>query len=151
REPLVPAAVATAYGEFLWKHNRTTRLLKDKKNDRSRFYMGLSVEGDTDAFERVTKRATLVSDTLLLSHKETEELHDIQHKRILRATRKTGDIRPDSPLSHMRLEANNTETRHGMHCPDLEGLGSWLLDSAPLLKAGLAWYLPTYSTYQKET
>jgi hypothetical protein len=33
-----------------------------------------------------------------------------------------------------------------MHCPDLDALGRWLLDARPLLEAGLAWYLPTYST-----
>ncbi len=32
-----------------------------------------------------------------------------------------------------------------MYCPDLAALGQWILDFKPLLKAGLAWYVPTYS------
>ncbi|MEV0663840.1 hypothetical protein ACIBI3_21705 [Actinomadura luteofluorescens] len=32
-----------------------------------------------------------------------------------------------------------------MHCQDLGALGGWLLDAEPLLRTGLAWYLPSYS------
>ncbi|MFF4054108.1 hypothetical protein ACFYZ5_46995 [Streptomyces chartreusis] len=32
-----------------------------------------------------------------------------------------------------------------MHCPDLAALGAWLTQVEPLLRAGLAWYLPSYA------
>jgi hypothetical protein len=38
-----------------------------------------------------------------------------------------------------------------MHCPDLAELGRWLLEAEPLLKAGLAWYLPSYAFSTSET
>jgi hypothetical protein len=43
-------------------------------------------------------------------------------------------------------QRNNETTAYGMHCPDLRALGTWLLDAEPLLTAGLAWYLPSYSS-----
>ncbi|MBT2420251.1 hypothetical protein J7F01_13225 [Streptomyces sp. ISL-22] len=32
-----------------------------------------------------------------------------------------------------------------MRCPDITALGTWLTEAEPLLRAGLAWYLPRYA------
>ncbi|MFB9686069.1 hypothetical protein [Amycolatopsis plumensis] len=45
------------------------------------------------------------------------------------------------------LLQSGKSVRVGMRCSDLEGLGRWLLDAQPLLKAGVAWYLPSYTTF----
>ncbi len=45
----------------------------------------------------------------------------------------------------------NRTTTCGMHCPDLAELGRWLLEAEPLIGAGLAWYLPSYSLSTSET
>src|SRR5215813_9751250 len=39
---------------------------------------------------------------------------------------------------------------YDMHRPSTASLGRWILDAEPLLKAGLAWYLPSYSTSKQE-
>lgn len=135
------AAMAAEYGRFLWKHDRAARLLKDKQNDRARFYMGLSVVGDNESFERVTKRAALISDTLLLSHEATSKLHDLGRKGFLTTGPKPGM----SVLDAYGVSDPRRRTNYGIHCPSLRELGSWLVDTERLLRAGLSWYLPTYS------
>ncbi|WP_116202545.1 hypothetical protein [Amycolatopsis circi] len=121
-----PEAIAKEYGRSLW-NPATSKLVDDKRQRRSRFYIGLSTAGGI-SFAELTKRVALVSDTLLLSHDRTDEYHHLGES------------------SHNDGGFSLRTTRYGMNCPDLAELGRWILDAEPLLKAGLAWYLPRYSS-----
>jgi hypothetical protein len=139
---------------------------------RSRFHIGLSTAvGDRREFEFLTKRATLVSDTLLLSHDWSGPFHPLSDRWLrvdarnsplhntglitlngLYSAAESGSFRytlAEPFLADLlrRAVGRRKGVWYGMHCPDLEGLGQWLLDTEPLLKAGLAWYLPSYSTH----
>lgn len=134
-----PSAVAARYGRHMWDSGSHS-LIDEKKLSRSRFYVGLSVE-DTGLTE-FTKRASLISDTLLLSHGRQSEFHEL-HSYATHAVSFdfVGAMSPtvNDPFS----------LRYGMSCPSLHSLGRWILDSEPLLKAGLVWYLPSYSTIER--
>jgi hypothetical protein len=153
-----PVAVAEAYGRHLFAPTRHT-LLDEKKLSTSRFSIGITAKEDRTGFERLTRRATLISDTLLLTHNWAGAYHELGVRYIL-------DLHPPKPQprplfgdwkdavgahyaeSTARAEErrrNNRTQTYGMHCPDVEGLGRWILDAEPLLTAGLAWYLPSYS------
>jgi hypothetical protein len=130
-----PKAVAKLYGKLLW-NNASDKLVDEKGLSRSRFYVGLSAGGSSDNFDELTKRTVLISDTLLFSHDWTGEYHhlgtDTQYV-------------PAESYVGQRVYRPGSEKKYGMHCPSLAGLGRWILDAEPLLKAGLAWYLPSYS------
>ncbi|MFG3017813.1 hypothetical protein ACGFZQ_04555 [Streptomyces sp. NPDC048254] len=144
--------VAVEYGKFLWKRSRSVTLVEDKNRTRSRFYLGLQVGDDRHGFEKVTKRAALISDTLLLAHDPTATIHFLGAQGSVRDTSGMGGAVANGQLGLQHIvDQNNRATRYGMHCPDLDALGQWLLDAQPLLEAGLAWYLPTYSTAFVET
>lgn len=144
--------VAVEYGKFLWKRSRSVTLVEDKSRTRSRFYLGLQVGDDRHGFEDVTKRAALISDTLLLAHDPTATIHFLGQHGVARDTSGMGGAaQVNFGLGQHLAQQNNRATRYGMHCPDLDALGQWLLDAQPLLEAGLAWYLPTYSTAFVET
>jgi len=147
--------VATQYGEFLWR-GETKSLVEQKELSRSRFYVGLSTDGGGEGFTELTKRAALISDTLLLSHDWTGKFHELGVPQRLRDG--TLERRPENPTGGLLgvvgsfMDGQDIERRkyqtetYGMHCPDLTELGQWILDVEPLLTAGLAWYLPSYST-----
>jgi hypothetical protein len=153
-----PATVAQRYGQHLFAPTRHT-LLDEKKLSRSRFYVGITADGGRRSFEHLTRRATLISDTLLLSHGWNSAYHDLGvryrldlRERPSQPTAAFGDWRSaaadfygDSTARRQERELNNRTLSYGMHCPDLNGLGGWILDAEPLLTAGLAWYLPSYS------
>jgi hypothetical protein len=155
--------VAQRYGRHLWNAERGT-LVSEKKLSRSRFHIGISTDGSRRAFEDLTKRATLVTDTLLLSHDWTGGYHELgirfktnttEHNEPVLPTfadwRAPAMIGPKIEKEMAEAELNNLTTAYGMHCPDLNGLGKWILDTEPLLSAGLAWYLPSYSFSHYET
>lgn len=138
---------------------------------RSRFTIGLSLSGrGSPSFEQLTKRATLISDTLLLSHDWTGRFHDLgvrvwsDQDRPLSEDEGIGrlaeaylenlcpamSLNPAVPNSftaesESRIKSSDSVEVYGMHCPNLARLGRWILDAKPLLTAGLAWYLPSYS------
>jgi hypothetical protein len=76
-----PASVAEKYGRFpweLWNEDRFNSLPDRENFLRSRFAVGLSTDGrGALSFTQLTKRAVLVSDTLLLTHDRTVRSHDI--------------------------------------------------------------------------
>lgn len=104
---------------------------------------------DSATFTDITKRAILVSDTLLLSH---NGLGPPSSVCTLSARGAEGPLGARLPTA--RGEAGygsggiiRTQTRDDllMRCPDLGELGKWLVQAEPLLRAGLAWYLPSYT------
>ncbi|KOU31262.1 hypothetical protein ADK52_03540 [Streptomyces sp. WM6372] len=132
-----PAAVAKAYGQLMYKPSAWghTEIRGERKFIEKCFNVGLRDE--SCEFEQLTKRAVLVSDSLLLSHGPDAPY------RHLGEDRRT-DVDVDD---NMQPRGSDSRTTHyGIHCPDLAALGTWLLEAEPLIKSGLAWYLPSYST-----
>ncbi|MDR7277119.1 hypothetical protein [Catenuloplanes atrovinosus] len=140
-----PEAVATSYGEFIWHR------LQDgadgrgpRAPHRSRFSVNLSAPGDSAlTFTQLTKRVSLVSDTLLLTHDKAGPFRQLGFLGGDSTTAVATPLGTQFPAS--TYDPDGPSTRYGMYCPDLAALGQWILDFKPLLKAGLAWYVPTYS------
>ncbi|TLS43403.1 hypothetical protein FE633_26010 [Streptomyces montanus] len=127
-----PDQVAKHYVKRLMKP-ATGQLVSAKKLSGSDFYIGLSAEDPAYNLERLTKRATLVSDTLLLTHGRSAPYRHIETYRTLPVT------------NSMQSAIVQSEISYGIHCPDVSRLGRYLIDSEPLLRTGLAWYLPYLS------
>lgn len=135
-----PTAVAEAYADHLF-HQRRRTLVDDKKFSRSPFYVGIGVSGD--GFDRVTKRSALVSDTLLLSHNGDGDRIRIREL----SSRTSGQVTTGSLIGAFTQDQEHLT----IHCPDLRALGQWIIDFKELLRAGIAWYLPTYSIEKQHT
>ncbi|MEU9994757.1 hypothetical protein [Streptomyces sp. NPDC050848] len=140
-----PRLVAQEYGKHLF-HRRRRRLVDEKRFAASRFHVGIGVGADD--FADLTKRAVLVSDTLLLSHNGAGGRHHV------RAISRDSSYLPQTEEEERSLVlptgSDTTEDLY-MHCPDPDRLGRWLLQTEPLLRAGCAWYLPTYSVSRHTT
>ncbi len=121
------------YAAYLWDH-RSHELKDAKRFTRGHHYVGLCT--DATEMDDLTKRATLVSDTLLLSH---------EGGQFVRAStlvmQDYSAIEPPSSVGG--AIAYGTV---GFVCPSPGRLSRWIHASEPLLKAGLAWYLPNYRT-----
>ncbi|MFE3639365.1 hypothetical protein [Streptomyces sp. NPDC059168] len=111
------------------------------------FNIGLSAS--MSDFEPLTKRVSLVSDTLLLSHSRQDPYHEV---------RVVNPMGPDIsyfgvdefgvmvPPEDPPVRAEPEEPIHiGIHCPDMAALGAWMIQSEPLMRQGLVWYWPHYS------
>ncbi|MEU8971174.1 hypothetical protein AB0D11_18150 [Streptomyces monashensis] len=113
-----PSDVARGYGRTVNRYYR--RLLRAKTISTSPYYVGLS--SDLGSFTHVTKRVTLVTDTMLLSDHGVGTAHEVG------IATATGSSNID------------VAWRLGMVTADLVELGQWLLDAEPLLRrAGLVW------------
>ncbi|MCZ1011905.1 hypothetical protein [Streptomyces lydicus] len=104
-------------------------------------------------FEALTKRSVLVSDTLLLSGGWESKYHQVarfDNNQQLATDNFANDMYDGLSGNLLRMAYDRVDNHaaqyFGIHSPDLPALGRWLLDSEPLLKAGLVWYLPNYST-----
>jgi len=152
----VPEYVAFRYGREMYGSRRA---LVSDDTARSRFYVGLSAGDGSLSFADLTKRATLVADTLLLAHDRTARYHEIDLQSFSTTLEPTVEVpygtdpsmiagvSAGQTLARGDLERRNSRnTAYGMHCPDLRALGTWLLDTEPLLTSGLSWYLPSYSS-----
>ncbi|MFG2640866.1 hypothetical protein ACGFYP_07845 [Streptomyces sp. NPDC048370] len=140
-----PRLVAREYGKHLF-HRRRGRLVDEKRFAASRFHVGIGVGADD--FADLTKRAVLVSDTLLLSHNGAGDRHHV------RELANRGSYIPrteEEDRSGVLPTGSSTTEDLYMHCPDPDRLGRWLLQTEPLLRAGCAWYLPTYSVSRHTT
>ncbi len=149
-----PAEVAQIYGKRLFDAERE-QIRDEWIFSESSFSIGLTI--DSGEFEGLTKRAVLISDTLLLSHGWAAPYREVgwydpgERAATLGAIQQARrEYTPINDTHWSMRQANNTRLSYGMHCPDLTALGTWLLQAEPLLKAGLAWYLPSYSTRKQE-
>jgi hypothetical protein len=146
--------VATSYGKFLWDQ----RVELESELSRSRFCVALSIGDASQDLDNITKRASLISDTLLLSHDESGSYRDIgaisRDESVDWIPAGAGGVAVPRDvfmeLSRQR-ERNHLSTAYGIYCPDLDMLGQWILDAEPLLSAGLVWYLPSYGTAKYRT
>ncbi|MFF2189854.1 hypothetical protein [Streptomyces sp. NPDC058155] len=134
-------------------------MIDERKLARGRFNIALTPDGSFGEFERITKRAALVSDTLLLSHDGVGLFHELgrrgqyetlprpseRRERFLAENPEALDFFGEAPAPDDPIR----EAWYGMNCPELRGLGRWILDSEQLLKSGLAWYLPSYTTGER--
>lgn len=127
--------VALKYGRTVYGYNK--RLLSAKAASTSPYYVGLSSE--MGSFTHVTQRVVLVADTLLLSDHGVGEVYELGQERV--EDRISTYYQGSEPLF-----VGQTEWRYGMVTKDLAGLGQWLLDAEPLLRRGLAWYGPVFTT-----
>ncbi|MFE5968495.1 hypothetical protein [Streptomyces sp. NPDC056463] len=134
-----PRLVAQAYGAHLF-HRRRRRLVDEKRFAASRFHVGIGVASDD--FADLTKRAVLVSDTLLLSHNGAGGRHHV--RRLASSDSFIPRTEEEDRTGVLPTGTSTTEDLY-MRCPDPERLGRWLLQTEPLLRAGCAWYLPTYA------
>ncbi|ATL33146.1 hypothetical protein KY5_8128c [Streptomyces formicae] len=129
RASLPSEAVARQYAKYMWPHVVNLGGGYEKIPRRSRYHVSLSTDNRELAF--IAKRASLVSDTLLLSHRGSSRYVPIGHYT---------DLSMQIPTSYeVPVEY------FGIHCPDLPALGEWIRDSKEMLEAGLWWYLPIYS------
>lgn len=127
-------AVAKGYGKFILV--RRNGFLEDKKTvGKSKYYVGLST--NVSDFADLTKRSILVTDTLLLSHGRTGKSEIVCKEPARRIGPRYG-----SPASYL------CGREFTMQCPDFDSVGRWLLNSEPLLRAGLAWHLPQFRVTQ---
>lgn len=152
----VPEYVAHRYGKFMYGSRGD--LMSDEVS-RSRFYVGLSTGDGAQSFADLTKRAVLVSDTLLLAHDRSTRYHELDvysRSTTLEPTFEApfgtdpsmvaGVMAGQTLARRTQENRNSVNVAHGMHCPDLRTLGRWLLDAEPLVTSGLSWYLPSYSS-----
>jgi hypothetical protein len=111
-----PVEVVRRYSQDL--HNWCFDLVEDQ-NQFSQyghlFNVALGIDDSVD-MSRLTRRSSLVSNTLLLSHRGAD-------------TQEAG-LRVGDDLA--------------IAVPDIDALANWILDCEPLLKAGLAIYIPSY-------
>ncbi|MFF3706767.1 hypothetical protein [Streptomyces phaeochromogenes] len=134
-------SVGQAYGAFLY-NSRKRELVDEKRFSASAFHVGLGA--DAGDLGRLTKRGVLVADSLLVAHDRSFPQHTVA--AMTRSRSVLDSASGPGGESHMQVCAVTEISEHvAMHCPDLDGLGRWILDAEPLLRAGLAWYLPTYS------
>ncbi|MFI5891806.1 hypothetical protein ACIA5D_17000 [Actinoplanes sp. NPDC051513] len=146
--------VATSYGKFLWAQ----RAKLESELSRSRFCVALSIGDTAQDLDNITKRASLISDTLLLSHDESGSYRDIgaisREESVEWIPAGAGGVAVPQDvfmeLSRQR-DRNHLSTAYGIYCPDLDMLGQWILDAELLLRAGLVWYLPSYGTAKYRT
>jgi len=143
-----------AYAEFLW-NDEANGLVAQRELTRSRYHVGLSTGKGVAAFADITKRAALVSDTLLLTHAAAGTFHELGVPEIVRRGVTEVAERPPviggdwkSAVGQFRsmsedrraLEARGRQVdTYGMYCPDMAGVARWLSDARPLLEAGMAW------------
>ncbi|MFJ9683564.1 hypothetical protein ACIRP2_36840 [Streptomyces sp. NPDC101194] len=125
--------VALKYGRTLKPHYES--LLSAKAASTSPYYVGLSSE--MGSFTDVTKRVTLVADTMLLSDHGVGAVHELGVSQENIAYSLTDQRMPDQGAMFSR--------RVGMVTRDLAELGQWLLDTEPLLRRGLVWYGPVFT------
>ncbi|MFB8272915.1 hypothetical protein ACFC96_40890 [Streptomyces sp. NPDC055955] len=128
--------VAHHYARTLYPNHE--RLLSAKSTAAYPYYVGLSSE--LGSFTHVTKRIVLVADTMLLSDHGIGSVHEIgQHSR------STYGSNMDQNGGERLTPVSTLTYRYGMVTNDLAQVGRWLLDAEPLLRSGLAWYLPVYT------
>jgi hypothetical protein len=83
----------------------------------------------------------MVADTMLLSDHGTGSVHELgEHVQDFAYGPSIGSVGGDDPPV-TRIARH----RYGMVTDDLAQVGRWLLLTEPLLRSGLAWYLPVYT------
>lgn len=142
-----PVRLAEMYCRYLW--NERSESLKDAKRlSTSRYYLGLSVQDY--GLSELTKRSALISDTLLLTHDGSGVTRSVIDSNLAfqnprRWLRQAGrHLARAERRERWNLPRRPFETTVEVICPEWDAFGNWIADAEPLLRAGLAWYLPRY-------
>ncbi|MFG2426329.1 hypothetical protein [Streptomyces sp. NPDC048590] len=131
-----PVAVAEMYGQLMFSgaQRRRPRFLAER-NLRGKHFDVAMGEGD---FGGLVQRSAWISESLILSHGT-----NAPYRHLGKVHTQTVYTDPDT----LQCDGSDERTVHyGMHCPDLSALGSWVIEHEPMIRAGLCWYLPRYST-----
>ena len=143
---LSPDKLAMDYARHVWgDSDGKSGLAGRAQSRRARFHVCLAVRNT--GLPSLTKRAALVSDTLLLTHSrhEADVFHQMgTYHSLIGADHGDG-------FTAMSQAGHFAKLKVGFHCPSLEDLGQWIADAEPLLRSGLAWYLPRYEMETYET
>jgi hypothetical protein len=139
-----PESVARSYAKYFWDNHKGT--LRDQEGlVRNPFHVGLGVQiGD---LHTVTKRVTLVSDTLLLSDNWSGGYYEIERYRSDLDGLDGEALGRFGPAFHK----GHDEDYYGIRTPNMTTLGNWILSAEHLLRAGLTWYLPSYCKSHETT
>ncbi|MEU1726307.1 hypothetical protein [Nonomuraea sp. NPDC005692] len=151
-----PEQVAKKYAAYFWDRDADT--LRDM-GSLAKHEFDVSLGFKQADLAAVTKRVSLISDTLLLADGMGGTYHEIGQTGIHwddpgRRSGSKPQLPPgtpaDLPASMMHMAAVREpredwrEDNFGIRTLDLAQLGTWILEAQPLLQAGLTWYLPNY-------
>ncbi|MCP9944679.1 hypothetical protein LUX12_07635 [Streptomyces somaliensis] len=137
-------AVVTEYARSLWL-NHTISLNPVKRLFTSASPFHVSIATADASLDWLTKRVTLISDTLLLSHNGAGKYHKLGFEC------EEDRWGPPELYSLPMHEIKQGFKQYGFLCPDLYSLGKWLVEAEQLLKSGLAWYMPSYVVIKGDT
>ena len=116
--------VALEYARFLWGTGNRKGLAQRGQEDNSKYDVALA-HSQVD-MQQLTMRVSLISDTLMLSQ------HNPGHSREILS--KASEVTINDAVI----------TKVGFRYSNLDAIGRWILEAEPLLKSGLAWYLPHF-------
>ncbi len=116
--------LAEEYARQLWRLGAVRTLASDTVDSPYHVALGLG-KHDLSSF---TKRAALVTDTLVLSR----ELRDAR-------------LESNATLSPVEVDGSGPAARSVYAFTD-DSLGWWLAEAKPLISSGAVWYLPQYLT-----
>ncbi|WP_125262300.1 hypothetical protein [Streptomyces alboflavus] len=144
-----PHDAAIEYFKHLHKMSVNPPVFGKPELIKSQFHVGVSV--DDSQFSDLTKKVSLVSDTLLLSHDRNAPLVRVGK---LPDRMPVADPRDNPWCDHSGFvpepgPGHSDDRSYWVHCRDVARVGQWILDAEPLLKKGLAWYLPHYTYVEK--
>ncbi|KAB8166386.1 hypothetical protein FH609_023820 [Streptomyces sp. 3MP-14] len=125
-----PTEVVERYADYYVEH---PYLVEQVLNDSGRSKFSISLATSDHERQAITKRAALISDTLLLQHSDPEQFHVVRRNRFFDG----GISRP-----HFDLPPSSITDEISINCSDVESLAEWITSSRPLLESGLAWYFP---------
>jgi hypothetical protein len=142
-----PLLVAKDYAGFV-RENGVLGPLRNRWLDRSKYSVSLGLERSSLA--ECTKRTALVADTLLLSHGPgCGDAHEL----VLQAFTSGVEVGYWNPgtgdVDYVAVPLPHGATRYWYRCPSPQELGRWIVDSRPLMEAGLVCYLPSYLERQE--
>ncbi|MCX5412337.1 hypothetical protein [Streptomyces sp. NBC_00059] len=133
-----PTAAAEAYARLMFTTSKFGRPgVRGEKQFRRRFF-DVGLTDASSEFGRLTKHATLISKSFLLSHGTEAPYRHLGKRKDSIVYTNHDTLQPEG--------SDNYTVHYGFHCPDRHALGMWIIKAEPLIEEGLSWYLPSYST-----
>ncbi|MEV7238303.1 hypothetical protein AB0N06_31485 [Streptomyces sp. NPDC051020] len=148
RLPNSPEGVARSYVEYLFDPTRGGLYRgRERRITKSPYSVLLATEDPYYSLARLTKRGALVTDTLLLTHGAGMPYQEVGRYSSF-------ELNTDASGSTYGPEAIDSSIRsnyaYGINAPGLNNIGRFLIDSEPLARSGIVWYLPRYSSTEQE-
>ncbi|MGW2563612.1 hypothetical protein ACWCXB_31185 [Streptomyces sp. NPDC001514] len=136
---LKPSEIALQYAKRLHESDLEQLLAKKRTEPGAKYYVGLSCE--TKDFETLTKRTSLIANSLLLSHGHEGTYHEFEQT----SDNRESANRVDTISAYGGNDYLTAGTGLGVQCPEIEVVGNWIIEARELLCSGLVWYLPSYA------